>query len=101
MTKGTISHDNVRELRLYAYNTYELYPQFQAIIANLQRKIASGTYDATLAPKLWRYWVDNAAKSYSREFGPCKFPACDRQALAEQIAEEEYQGIMNGEYTQR
>lgn len=42
-----------RELDLYAENTSELYGQFKSIIANLQRKIKSGKYDAAKAPVLW------------------------------------------------
>ena len=47
-----------RELDLYAENTSELYGQFTSIIANVTRRLDKGTYDAALAPKLWRYWYD-------------------------------------------
>lgn len=40
---------DARELDLYAENTSELYGQFKSIIANLQRKIKSGKYDASKA----------------------------------------------------
>ena len=54
----------LRELDLYAENTSELYPRKKAILANLAKKAKKGTYDASKAPKLWRYWVDDAAKRY-------------------------------------
>ena len=55
-----------RELYLYAANDYDLYRQnILPIILNLQRKIKSGKYKAELAPKIWRYAADNAAKTYT------------------------------------
>lgn len=89
------------ELELYAYNTYELYAQFKAIIANLQRKIKAGRYNPDLAPKLWQYWIDEAAKRYCREFGGAvrdTFDKATREALAREIAAQEYESIINGEY---
>lgn len=93
----TVSQDDVRELELYADNTAELYPQFQSIIRNIKRKIVKGTYDPKLAPKLWRYWFDAAAKGYKREHGWLASVAV-RQTLAEQRAVEEYEAILRGEY---
>ena len=100
MTDTEVSADDVRELELYAENTAELYPQFQSIIKNLQRKIAKGRYDPKLAPKLWRYWYDAAAKRYKAEFGSTdwSFPVAVRQAAAETKAAEEYEAILAGEY---
>lgn len=92
------------ELELYLYNTGELHRQHEAIIENLKRKIRAGKYDDKLAPKLWQYWVDQGARAYTKEFGGTHdriqdmFPAALRRALAAEIASQEYELIMNGEY---
>lgn len=85
------------ELVLFAENTEPLYAQFQSIIDNLTRKIDKGTYRPELAPKLWRYWTDAAAKAYKREHG-YQFPPAIRQEAAEYFAATEYVAIVNGEY---
>ena len=89
MTTDAVSE---RELDLFAENTSELYGQFKSIIANLTRRIDKGTYDPALAPKLWRYWYDEAARRYKREFG-YQFPPAVRQAAAEARAIEEFDKI--------
>lgn len=89
------------ELRLYAENTSELYPQFQAIVRNVKAKIRRGTYDATKAPALWMHWVDAAAKRYAREFGgqwSGMFNRATREELARELAVDKYREIMRGEY---
>jgi hypothetical protein len=101
MQAKTVDTDAARELDLYAENTYELYGQFNAIIANLKRKIAKGTYRPALAPKLWRYWYDAAAQRYCKEYGGSvrsMFPVAVRQYAAEQRAQEEYDAMIRGEY---
>ncbi len=76
-----------RELALYAVNDGDLYRQRALpIIANLRRKRARGIYDPTLALKLWRYLADDAAKSYSKLFGPCRFSPATRDLAAAEIA---------------
>lgn len=57
-----------RELLLYADNESALYPQKQAIQKNLLRKYRAGKFDDGKAVKLWRYWIDNAARRYGKEF---------------------------------
>ena len=77
------------ELRLYAENEVRLYPQKQSILKNVARRLKNGTYDATLAPKLWMYWVDNAARMYEREFGSGGakiFDKATREMLARELA---------------
>lgn len=96
-----VNETAARELDLYAENTSELYGQFQSIIANLKRKIASRRYDATKAPKLWAYWYEAAAKRYCREFGGVwseMFPKSLRDHLARDRAKDEHKKIVNGEY---
>lgn len=75
------------ELQLYAENTSDLYNQKQSILANIRRRIAKGTYNHSLAPKLWLYWVDAAAKRYSKEFGPAVFNKATRMAVAQDLAD--------------
>ncbi len=98
--KAEADADSIRELELYADNTSELYPQFQSIIRNIQRKIDKGRYRPDLAPTLWRYWFDAAARRYKQEFGSAdwSFPVAVRQACAETRAVEEYDAIIRGEY---
>ena len=97
----TFNADHVRELELYADNTSELYAQKCAIIKNLSRKIDRKVYNPALAPKLWRYWIDTAARLYAREFGvSCNiFSVADRTEVARLFAESEYEMIKNGEYS--
>lgn len=77
-----------RELALYAVNDGDLYrSRALPIIANLRRKRAKGTYDAALAVKAWRHLADDAAKAYSREFGPVRFSPATRDAAAAEIAD--------------
>ncbi len=58
-----------RELQLYIENDSTLYTQQTVCIQrNLSRKHKKGTYDHSLAPKLWKYLADNGAKKYTREF---------------------------------
>lgn len=90
-----------RELDLYAENTSELYGQFKSIIANIKKKIAAGRYSPALAPKLWAYWYDAAAKRYAKEFGgdwSRMFPKSLRMQLAKERARDEHEKILNGEY---
>lgn len=90
------------ELDLYADNTSELYQQKLSIIENVKRKIRSGKYDPALAPKLWLYWYDAAARMYTKEHGTGNtqqlFPKALRMKLAEERARTEYQLIVQGEY---
>jgi hypothetical protein len=93
-----------QELELYAYNTFELHAQHEAIIANLLKKIQAGRYDHKLAPKLWEYWIESAAKAYCKEFCSAgqpwhkMFPTNLRRELAKEVADQEYRKITGGEY---
>lgn len=62
-----ISHE-AWELILYAQNSRELVARRDAIIKNVIRKINRGVYDPTKAPRLWQYWIDDAAQRYTKEF---------------------------------
>lgn len=80
------------ELDLYAENEFSLYAQKKAILANIRAHRAKGTFDPRLAPRLWMYWVDAAAKKYVREFGApgsridSMFNRATRVRLAEELA---------------
>jgi hypothetical protein len=89
---GPVDTHAANELDLYAENTSELYNQKKSILANIRRKIASGKFDITLAPKLWMYWVDEAAKRYNKEFGSggnisTIFNKATRESLARELAQ--------------
>lgn len=88
-TGGEVDAHALNELDLYAENTSELYNQKKSILANIARRIKSGTYDHALAPKLWAYWVTEAAKRYQKEFGSDSpiFSKATRDALAKELAD--------------
>ena len=79
----------VIELKLYIENDGQLYKQrLIPIVKNIQRKMKSGKYDHKKAPKLWMYLVDDGAKKYSKEFSGVKFGKPERQAVAQEFADE-------------
>lgn len=91
------------ELDLYAENEASLYNQKMSIIKNIQRRLKSGKYDHSKAPKLWAYWVESAAKAYAKEFGEGQawhkmFDKPTRDALAQQFADHYIEVIRGGEY---
>ena len=93
-----------RELDLYIMNDSELYRQrFMPILMNLARKMKRGVYDHKQAPKLWQYLVDAGAKQYVQEFGGTirqQFPVEARRELAQQLADEQYEMLQAGEYSE-
>ena len=88
--KNPMSYDiEKRELELYIDNDRDLYRQREAIEKNLKRKVKSGKYDPTKAPKLWQYMVDAGAKKFVGEFGGnvrTMFPKKMRTELATEYA---------------
>ena len=81
--------DEAMELRLYIDNDSDLYRQrLVHIVKNIQRKMKSGKYDHSKAPKLWMYLVDDGAKKYSKEFPGVKFDKKVRQYVAQEFADE-------------
>jgi len=94
-----VDEQALEELDLYANNTAELYPQKQAILRNIERRIKNGSYDPSLAPKVWLYWVDQSAKMYADEFAERRewsriFSPATREALAKRLARREYNELM-------
>jgi len=84
-----------RELVLFAANDENLYRQrIHPVLKNLAIKKAKGTYDPTLALKLWKYVADDAAQRYTKENGGSGngtygiFTPADRRDAAKDLQEE-------------
>lgn len=97
--RAPVDESAKHELDLYAESTGELYGQKKAILANLQKKAKKGVYDHSKAAKLWMYWVDAAAKRYTKEFGAPNetidrtFNKPTREALAQELADRYRGGV--------
>lgn len=79
------------ELQLFIENDERIYrSRFVPVMQNLKRKLDKGTYDHSLAPKLWRYLVDAAAKAYDPDSGQWHkmFNTTTRQHVAQTLADE-------------
>lgn len=82
MTK-TADATAANELCIFAINDRDLYrAQIVPILDNLARKIAAGTFDATLSLKAWTYAADNAAARYTKAHGGAFSPATRRACAA-------------------
>lgn len=96
------------ELRLYLDNDQRFSPQSpqgqgRSIVLNLLRKMKKGNYDHALAPKLWGYLVESAAKAYAKEFAsPGEwsqiFSPATRRAVAQELADDFQRDAKAGEY---
>jgi hypothetical protein len=89
------------ELLLFLDNELPLYRQKQSIATNLVRKIKNGTYDHKLAPKLWGYVVERAAKMYAKEFDNARvwhklFPVSLRNIVSKELADRWYANAKAG-----
>ena len=79
----------VDELKLFIDNDGQLYKQrLIPIVKNIQKKMKSGKYDHKKAPKLWKYLVDDGAKKYQKEFPGVKFSRQEKDAVAQEFADE-------------
>lgn len=74
------------ELELWIDNDEPLYRQYQAIEANLLRKMARNIYQPMLARKAWRNLVDAAWRDYRKEFGNFPASVTTRNHAANEIA---------------
>ena len=84
-----VDKNMVIELKMYIENDAMLYKQkLVPIVKNIQKKMKSGKYDHKKAPKLWMYLVDEGAKKYYKEFPDVKFNKQERQAVAQEFADE-------------
>ena len=84
-----VDKDMVIELKLFIDNDSQLYKQrLVPIVKNIQKKMKSGKYDHKKAPKLWKYLVDDGAKKYQKEFPGVKFSRQEKDAVAQEFADE-------------
>lgn len=93
------------ELVLYAENTGELYPLFQATQKSLMSKRARGDFDILKAGKAWMNVVNRAAQMYTREYGSPRthgsygpFSVGTRSAAAGTLMSHFSTGAAMGEY---
>lgn len=83
----------VRELKLYIDNDYDLYmQQYTPQVENLKKKLGKGIYDPKKAEVLFKYLADNGAKKYDKEFLSPQdrgktFSPDDRRAVAKELRE--------------
>jgi hypothetical protein len=79
----------VSELKLYIENDADLYRQrLVPIVKNIQKKMKSGKYDHKKAPKMWMYLVNDGVKKYVKEFPGVKFSKQEKEAVAQEFADE-------------
>lgn len=79
----------INELQLFADNDENLYfSRTMPVMRNQAKKFKKGTYNSTLARKLWYSWAGDAAKRYKAEFGGqawyVQFPTDVRRKVAEE-----------------
>lgn len=91
------------ELVLYADNESSIYEQKKSILKNLLLKLRKSKYDAAKAPKLWAYWVEAAAKKYSKEFSDGRdwsvmFTKATRDLAAADLASRYHREMLSGEH---
>lgn len=93
---STQSHKNgtVDEIEFFMNNNAQLIKQkTDPIRVNIIRKLKSGKYDHSKAPKLWISLVDEGTKRYMKENDIDQnikdfFPKKDRMVFAEQLSDE-------------
>ena len=89
--KTIVDMEAVRELELYADNTYAIYERHaMPTVQNLKKKYSRGKYDREKAVKAWEYVAEAAAKMYAREFASVGdwfriFNRATRRAVAEEM----------------
>lgn len=80
-------YEGARELFLFGVNDGDLYERRTTfIIDNLAKKMAKGIYDPAKAPLIWKYWADDAAKRYAKDYGG-NFSVATRKMAAEMAAD--------------
>lgn len=96
------------ELVLYIENTSDLSPdgphgQGRSVLLNALRKWRKGTYDPTLAVRLFEYLAESGAKRYAKEYGSERewstmFNPATRHEAARQLEESFRNSAEQGEY---
>ena len=75
--------------KMFIDNDSMLYKQrLIPIVKNIQKKMKSGKYDHKKAPKLWMNLVNDGAKKYAKEFPSVKFNKQEKEAVAQEFADE-------------
>ena len=97
------------ELVLYIENTSDLSPdgphgQGRSVLLNALRKWRRGTYDPTMAVRLFEYLTESGAKRYAKEMGSSEkewstmFTPATRHEAARQLEESFRNSLEHGEY---
>ena len=87
--RGELDEYMADELKLYGENHSNLYRQRTVPIQrNLSKKWNKGVYNHELAVKLWKYWADDAALRYAKEFGGPVANVPTRLAVAKMMADD-------------
>ena len=96
----------VREISIYADSDAGLYQSNrQPIEKALTKKYIKGTFDLGRSEKLWKVYIENALKKYTKEFGSRSdkwtnlLSVADRKLLAQQYAIEYLGELQVGNYT--
>lgn len=93
-----MEHDE-DELELLIDNDYELYKQKILIFQNLWKKMKSGVFDKTKAPKAFSYLTEKAAKKYNRLYpDDYKFTIQTRRKADMDFTQEFLNAVKNKEY---
>jgi len=80
-------YEAARELFLFGSNDGNLYrSRTTAIIDNLAKKYVKGIFDAEKSLILWKYWADDAAKRYAKDYGG-SFDVPTRKLVAKMAAD--------------
>lgn len=88
-----------RELSLYIDNDSNLYFQRKLPIEkNLMTKIARGTFDIKLAPKIYKYLIDDGIQRYNKEFGGMSLTKKQKENLANAYVNEFLNEASTGNY---
>lgn len=96
--------EEASDLYNFIMNTEPLHNQLGSIVHNLDRKKAKEVYDSKLAVKGMMYVVDDAARSYAREFGHTGarasgiFDRTVRTELAQMLVKEYEAGTLYDRY---
>lgn len=87
--RGELDEYMADELKYYGENHSDLYRQRTVPIQrNLSKKWNKGVYNHELAVKLWKYWADDAARRYAKEFVVPVANVPTRLAVAKMMADD-------------
>jgi len=107
--RAPADQDAATELVLYIENTSDLSPdgpsgQGRSVLLNALRKWRRGTYDPTMAVRLFEYLTESGAKRYAKEMGSSEkewstmFTPATRHEAAKQLEASFRHAVEHGEY---